>query len=79
MTYKQALRLPKILADQVTSLELWPKMKSEGNLLYEAEWLLHLIDHSDLGAEYSIQQAAGLDRYVRRLRAKGVKPQPWEE
>lgn len=79
MTYKQALRLPKILADQVTSLELWPKMKSEGNLLYEAEWLRELLATSDLGEEYSIREAAGLDRYVRRLRAKGVKPQPWEE
>lgn len=78
MTYKQALRLPRILADQVTSLELWPKMKSEGNLLYEAEWLLELLDSSDLGEEYSAREAAGLTRYVRRLRAKGVTPQSWD-
>jgi len=79
MTQKQAQKLPRILADQILSLEIWGKMKSESNLLYEAKWLQECLNSSDLAEEYSSQQIAGLNRYVNRLEAKGVRPEPWDE
>lgn len=84
MTYKQAERLTRCLSDQIIGLQAWESMRTEGNLLYEAEWVLETVlqrDEEDWWDEFewTKRDVSNLKRYIKRLRAKGVTPEPWQE